>query len=48
MILGRVTSEVVASVKNSELEGHRILSVVPISLEGAPKGHALLAIDRNN
>lgn len=46
MILGKVTSEIVATVKHPELEGHRILTVVPIDLEGAPSGRAVVAVDR--
>lgn len=46
MILGRVTSEIVATVKDEALIGHRILAVVPINLEGAPSGPGLLAVDR--
>lgn len=46
MILGRVTSEIVATVKDEALVGHRILAVVPIDLAGAPSGPGVLAVDR--
>ena len=46
MILGSVTSEIVATFEDEALEGHRILAVVPINLVGAPSGPGLLAVDR--
>lgn len=46
MILAKVTSEVVSTVKNDRLAGNRILSVHPINLKGEVSGPALLALDR--
>jgi microcompartment protein CcmK/EutM len=41
-----VTGTVVAPRKDAELEGHRLLVVRPVDLEGKPSGTALVAVDR--
>ena len=45
MQIGTVVGTVVSTQKNRKLEGAKLLLVQPISLEGAPKGTAVLAID---
>jgi ethanolamine utilization protein EutN len=45
MQIGRVVGTVVATQKNRKLEGAKLLLVQPLTLEGAPRGVALLAID---
>ena len=45
MILARVTGTVVSTQKNRKLEGAKLLFVQPLTLEGAPRGPELLAVD---
>jgi len=45
MQVARVVGTVVATRKNRKLEGAKLLLVQPLTLEGAPRGVALLAID---
>ena len=45
MQIGTVVGTVVSTQKNRKLEGAKLLLVQPMSLEGAPKGVAVLAID---
>lgn len=45
MILAKVVGRVVATMKNEHLGGNRILSVVPIDLDGNPMAGSLLALD---
>ena len=45
MILARVTGTVVSTQKNRELEGHRLLLVQPIDLEGIRMGASFAAVD---
>jgi len=45
MQIGRVIGTVVATRKHRKIEGAKLLLVQPLTLEGAPKGVALLAID---
>ena len=45
MQIGRVVGTVVASQKNRKLEGAKLLLVQPMTLEGQPRGLAVLAID---
>jgi ethanolamine utilization protein EutN len=45
MQIGTVVGTVVSTQKNRKLEGAKLLLVQPMSLEGAPKGAAVLAID---
>jgi ethanolamine utilization protein EutN len=45
MQLARVVGTVVATQKNRKLEGAKLLLVQPLTLDDAPRGHALLAID---
>lgn len=45
MQIGEVVGTVVATQKNRKLEGAKLLLVQPLTLEGAHRGTALLAID---
>ena len=45
MQIGKVVGTVVATQKNRKLEGAKLLLVQPLTLEGQPRGVALLAID---
>lgn len=45
MILGRVHGSVVSTIKDAELQGHRLLLVQPLDLDGAPLGKDLVAVD---
>lgn len=45
MQIGRVVGTVVATQKNRKLEGAKLLLVQPMTLEGQPRGTAVLAID---
>lgn len=45
MQIAKVIGTVVATQKNRKLHGAKLLLVQPITLEGAPRGVALLAID---
>jgi ethanolamine utilization protein EutN len=43
--IGEVVGTVVSTQKNRKLEGAKLLLVQPLTLEGAPRGTALVAID---
>ena len=45
MLLARVLGSVVATQKNGQLEGSKLLLVQPEDPNGAPRGAAVLAID---
>jgi ethanolamine utilization protein EutN len=45
MILGRVIGRVVATMKNTSLEGQRLLIVQPVDRHGRDKGRAIVALD---
>ena len=45
MIIARVVGNVVATQKNADLAGAKILIVQPLTLEGKPQGDELLAVD---
>jgi ethanolamine utilization protein EutN len=45
MLLGRVVGTVVATQKNAQLEGSKLLLVQPLDLEGREQGATVLAID---
>ena len=45
MMLGRVVGNVVCTMKNASLEGHRLLLVQPIDRHGADKGKVFVALD---
>ena len=45
MTLARVVGTVVATQKHRKFEGAKLLLVQPITLEDAPRGVALLAVD---
>jgi ethanolamine utilization protein EutN len=45
MQIGRVVGTVVATQKHRKLDGAKLLLVQPLSLEGEPRGAAVLTID---
>jgi ethanolamine utilization protein EutN len=45
MNLGRIIGNVVCTVKNSTLEGQRLLIVQPLDRRGRDKGRPLVALD---
>ncbi|NLU36829.1 MAG: EutN/CcmL family microcompartment protein [Clostridiales bacterium] len=45
MILARVVGNVVATQKNPNLNGYKLLLIQPIDLKGKPAGSELLAVD---
>ena len=45
MQIGRVIGTVVATRKHRKIDGAKLLLVQPLSLEGLPKGVAVLTID---
>ncbi len=45
MLIGRVVGNLVATQKDSQLEGAKLLLVQPLDLEGKDRGGAVLAID---
>ena len=45
MLLARVVGNVVATQKNAQLEGSKLLLVQPEDVNGTPRGAAVLAID---
>lgn len=45
MQLGRIIGNVVCTVKNRSLEGHKLLLVQPVDKNGRDKGRAFVAID---
>jgi ethanolamine utilization protein EutN len=45
MQIGKVVGTVVSTQKNAKLEGAKLLLVQPMTLDGKPRGTAVLAID---
>lgn len=45
MLIGRVVGNLVATQKNAQLEGTKLLLVQPLDLDGRESGSAVLAID---
>ena len=45
MLICRVVGTVVATQKNRKLDGAKLLLVQPLSIDDAPRGTAMLAID---
>jgi ethanolamine utilization protein EutN len=45
MLIARVTGTVVSTRKHRKLEGAKLLLVQPLTLEDAPRGGELLAVD---
>ena len=45
MVIGRVVGTLVSTQKHGKLDSAKLLLVQPITLEGAPRGTAVLAID---
>ncbi len=46
MLIGRVVRTVVATRKNEQLEGEKLLLVQPVDLESRDTGDAIVAFDR--
>lgn len=45
MIIGEVVGNVVSTIKSPKLEASKLLIIQPLSLEGAPKGKPMIAVD---
>ncbi|MBR57821.1 MAG: hypothetical protein CMH54_07155 [Myxococcales bacterium] len=45
MILGRVTGNVVGTIKHPSFNEYALLIVQPINADGSPKGNKMLAVD---
>ena len=45
MLIGRVVGEVAATRKHESHEGRKALLVQPLSLDGLPRGDAVVALD---
>ena len=45
MIIARVIGEIVATRKHASHEGRKVLLVQPLTLEGADRGDAVVALD---
>ena len=46
MLICRIVGDVVSTQKNAELEGHKLLIVQPVELDGrTPRSSSLIAID---
>jgi ethanolamine utilization protein EutN len=45
MLLGRVIGNVVCTMKNSSLDGHKLLIVQPLGRNGFDKGRPIVALD---
>src|SRR5574341_731975 len=47
MLICRVVGDVVSTIKNQHLTGHKLLLVQPVDLDGrTPKGDTLIAVDK--
>jgi microcompartment protein CcmK/EutM len=45
MLLGRVIGNVVCTMKNSSLDGQKLLIIQPLDRHGKDKGRAIVALD---
>ena len=45
MLLGRAIGNVVCTMKNASLEGHKLLIVQPLDRHGGDKGRPIVALD---
>ena len=45
MLIARVVGELVATHKHSSHEGHKLLLVQPLNLDGSDRGQAVVALD---
>ena len=45
MFVGRVCGTVVSTLKHPALDGHKMLLVQPVDLDGAPQGDRIKALD---
>jgi ethanolamine utilization protein EutN len=45
MIIAQVIGNVVATQKNGNYEGTKLLVVQPLDLDGSPRGDAMMAVD---
>jgi ethanolamine utilization protein EutN len=48
MLIGKVVGNVVSTVKQSRLQGGKLLIVQPLDLNGKPKGETIIAVDAFN
>lgn len=48
MIIGEVIGNVVSSIKNTKLEGSKLLIIQPLFLNGTPNGKPIIAVDSVN
>jgi len=47
MLICRVVGDVVSTIKNQHLKGHKLLLVQPVDLDGTtPKGEVIIALDK--
>lgn len=47
MLICRVVGDVVSTIKNQHLKGHKLLLVQPVDLDGVtPKGETMIALDK--
>ena len=47
MLICRVVGDVVSTIKNQHLKGHKLLLVQPVDLDGqTPKGETIIALDK--
>jgi microcompartment protein CcmK/EutM len=47
MLICRVVGDVVSTIKNHHLKGHKLLLVQPVDLDGqTPKGETMIALDK--
>ena len=45
MTLAKVTGTVVATIKNADLKGYKLLVLQPVDPEGKPKGKSMVGLD---
>jgi len=45
MLICKVVGEMVSTVKDSTLEGHKLLIVQPMNLKNQPEGASIIAVD---
>ncbi len=46
MLICRVIGDIVSTVKNPQLTGHKLLIVQPMNLKGEPEGSTIIAVDK--
>lgn len=45
MLICQVVGEIVSTIKDSHLEGYKLLIVQPMNLKGEPEGASMIAVD---